>query len=181
MDESRESMVERKIREAQERGAFDDLPGRGEPLRGLHVADDENWWIRGFVERHGLQNDALLPTPLRLRKEVERLPATVRDLPTEDAVRDVVRALNERIAAYIRTPTGPQVAVRPASADAVVARWRADREDARAAGRLPHRPGRPAAGSDRASGDGSAYGPGQGSAADERRRRLRRWWFLRDR
>jgi hypothetical protein len=38
-----ETVVERQIRLAQERGDFDDLPGRGKPLPGL---DGPPWWRR---------------------------------------------------------------------------------------------------------------------------------------
>jgi hypothetical protein len=119
-----ESIVDQRIREAQERGAFDDLPGAGRPLKGLHGPDDPNWWLRSYLQREGLPTDALLPTPLRLRKEVERLPETVRDLATEDEVRAAVRDLNRRVAAYVRNPTGPRVSVRPASLEDTLASWR---------------------------------------------------------
>ncbi len=48
--------VERKIREAKERGEFDDLPGSGEPLQDLN--DDPNWWVKKWVKREQLK-DAL--------------------------------------------------------------------------------------------------------------------------
>jgi hypothetical protein len=118
-----ESVVDRQIRMAQERGDFDDLPGKGKPLAALQGPDDENWWVRQFVQREGVPSDALLPTPLQLRKEVERLPETVRDLPTEQAVRAAVSDLNRRIAEWLRAPGGPAVPVRPVNADEVVARW----------------------------------------------------------
>ncbi len=121
-----ESLVERRIRLAQERGDFDDLPGRGKPLR-LDGPDDETWWVRGYLRREGLSAEPLLPTPLQLRREVERLPATVADLASEQAVRDAARALNVRIASWLRAPVGPAVPVTPVDVDAVVARWRADR------------------------------------------------------
>lgn len=146
-----ESVVDRQIRMAQERGDFDDLPGKGKPLRGLDGPDDELWWVRGYVRREGLTGDALLPPSLRLRKEVERLPETVRELPTEAAVRAVVAELNREIVAWIRTPSGPSVPPRPVVADEVVARWRATRAasrpaperrpDAPAATPAPDRPG----------------------------------------
>ena len=41
-----ESLVERQIREAQERGEFENLPGAGKPLRGLGGADDPDWWVK---------------------------------------------------------------------------------------------------------------------------------------
>ena len=41
-----ESPVEKAIREAQERGEFDDLPGAGKPLKDLGDPDDPLWWLR---------------------------------------------------------------------------------------------------------------------------------------
>jgi hypothetical protein len=123
-----ESVVEKRIREAQENGAFDNLAGAGKPLPGLHGPDDENWWLRSYVRREGLPSDVLLPTPLRLRKEIARLPETVRDCDTEREVRDVVAALATRVAAWLRAPQGPQIAVAMPRPDEVVAAWRAERE-----------------------------------------------------
>ena len=61
-----ESPVDRAIREAVERGDFDDLPGKGKPLPGAGTTGpiDENWWIRGYLEREGVSGDALLPPAL---------------------------------------------------------------------------------------------------------------------
>jgi hypothetical protein len=125
-----QSVVEEQIRQAQERGDFEDLPGKGKPIPGLRDPDDEDWWIKSFVRREGLPTDALLPPSLRLRKEVERLPETVRGMPTEAAVRVAVADLNDRIRAWILVPTGPPVAVRPVDVDEVLRGWRAGREPA---------------------------------------------------
>jgi hypothetical protein len=122
-----ESAVEAQIRLAQERGDFDGLPGQGKPIPGAGEPDDELWWVKGLIKREGLETSALLPASLRLRKEVEDLPAAVRRLPTEAAVRAAVADLNERIVAWIRTPSGPQVVLRPLDAEEVVAGWRAAR------------------------------------------------------
>jgi hypothetical protein len=130
-----ESIVEQRIREAQEEGKFDGLRGAGRPLpRGR---DDENWWLRSYLQREGIPNDVLLPTPLRLRREIDRLPETVRDMTTEREVRDTVAALAARVAAWLRFPDGPQIAVSMPRADDVVARWRADQDAARAAAPRP--------------------------------------------
>ena len=59
--------------------------------------------------------------------EVERLPQTVVDLRDEQAVREVARALNRRIAEWLRAPVGPAVPIGPVDVNAVVAQWRADR------------------------------------------------------
>lgn len=122
-----ESVVDQQIRMAQERGDFDDLPGKGKPLRGLDGPGDDLWWVREYVRREGLSTEALLPPSLQLRKEVERLPETVRSLPSESAVREIVADLNTRIASWMRTPSGPAVPLRPVVADEVVEQWRAGR------------------------------------------------------
>lgn len=119
--------VDQLIRAAQERGEFDDLPGAGKPLPDTGRLD-EDWWVRQKIRSEDLPPDALLPPALLLRKEVAGLPVAVRDLPTEAAVREAVREVNLRVAAWIRTPTGPVVPVAPADPDAVVAAWRAARE-----------------------------------------------------
>jgi hypothetical protein len=122
-----ESVVDRQIRMAQERGDFDNLPGKGKPLAALDGPDDEHWWIRQFVQREGLSPDALLPTPLQLRKEAERLPETVRDLRTEQAVLAAVSELNKRIVEWLRAPSGPAVPLRPVDAASIVEQWAAAR------------------------------------------------------
>ncbi|SCL31540.1 protein of unknown function [Micromonospora rhizosphaerae] len=123
-----EATVEAQIRSAQERGEFDGLPGAGKPIPGRDLPYDESWWIKSFLEREALPTDLLLPTPLQLRRRIEQLPDEVRDLPTEESVRTFVAELNAQIVAWLRTPTGPRVVVRPVNADDTVRRWRADRE-----------------------------------------------------
>ncbi|NMO92623.1 DUF1992 domain-containing protein [Actinomycetospora sp. TBRC 11914] len=136
-----ESIVDEQIRTAIESGQFDDLPGAGKPLR-LPAHGDENWWIRSKLRSEGVPTDALLPPSLRLRKEIEGLDAAVRELRTEAEVRAVVAELDRRVVDFLRVPSGPRVPVRRPSADAVVARWRAAREEALAA--APPRPEPPA-------------------------------------
>jgi hypothetical protein len=129
-----ESVVEERIRDAQVRGEFDDLPGAGKPLPGLDGPDDDLWWVRGYMRREGLSAEPLLPTSLRLRKEVERLPDTVAELCSEREVRETVAELNARIAHWLRAPSGPHVPLRPVRADAMIERWRAERSARRGAG-----------------------------------------------
>ncbi|MBK1782717.1 J-domain-containing protein [Prauserella cavernicola] len=127
-----ESWVEKQIREAQERGEFEDLPGAGKPLPGRDRPVEEQWWLRDYLRREGLPADALLPTPLQLRKEVEQLPDTVASLASETAVRDTISALNRRIANWLRSGTGPRVHVVPvddAAADELVETWRRARAE----------------------------------------------------
>ncbi|GHJ07938.1 hypothetical protein TPA0907_23050 [Micromonospora humidisoli] len=122
-----EASVEAQIRSAQERGEFDNLPGAGKPIPGRDLPYDESWWITSFLEREALPTDLLLPTPLQLRRRVEQVPDEVRDLPTEESVREFVGLLNQEIVAWLRYPAGPRVAVRPVDTEAVLRGWRAHR------------------------------------------------------
>ena len=56
--------IDDQIRDAQERGEFDDLPGKGKPLQGLDGPQDELWWVKQWLAREGV---SYLPTPLALR------------------------------------------------------------------------------------------------------------------
>ncbi|REE72928.1 uncharacterized protein DUF1992 [Rhodococcus wratislaviensis] len=125
-----ESWIDKQIRLAQERGDFDDLPGAGKPIPAGDV-DDELWWVKNYLRRENLPSDSLLPTPLQLRKEIERLPDTIRGLPSERAVRDVVAQLNLQIVAWLRVPSGPRIPVSPVDADEVVATWRQQNQPTR--------------------------------------------------
>lgn len=124
-----ESALDRTIREAAERGAFDNLPGAGKPLPGIDGPDDEMWWVRRYVEREGISRDMLLPPSIQLRKELDRLPETLRALRREDAVRDAVRELNLRVVEHLRHPVGPPVRIGRIDTDAAVARWRSERAE----------------------------------------------------
>jgi hypothetical protein len=127
---SDESWLDKQIRLAQERGDFDNLPGTGQSLPDHGQSYDEQWWLKSYLRREGVPTEALLPPPLKLRKEIERLPGTVRDLPSEFAVRQAVDQLNRRIADWLRNPSGPRITVSPVNADKVVDRWRAERPSA---------------------------------------------------
>jgi len=134
------SWIDRQISEAAERGAFDDLPGAGKPLPRRADADDGQAWLREYLRREGVSAEELLPTPLKLRKEVERLTATVHDLGSEQEVRDAVAELNQQIIRWRRIPEGPPVFLRLVDEDTLVRRWR----DGRAASPPPPQPPSPA-------------------------------------
>jgi len=118
------SWVDQQIAEAQERGAFDNLPGAGKPLPRRREADDGLTWLREFLRREGVSTDELLPTPLKLRKQSERLAESVQELRSEEEVRDAVAELNRQIVEWRRIPHGPPIFVRLVDADAMVSRWR---------------------------------------------------------
>ena len=127
------SWIDQRINEAAERGAFDNLPGAGKPLPRRGEAGDDQAWLRDYLRREGVAAEELLPAPLRLRKEVERLTGTVQDLRSEQEVREVVAGLNRRILAWRRIPEGPPVYLPLVNEETMVARWR----DARHPGAQP--------------------------------------------
>lgn len=125
-----ESWVDKQIREATERGAFDNLPGAGRPLPVEDRPDDPDWWVRQLAKRERL---SVLPTPLALRKEVEDLPEGLARESSERRVRAVVDDLNTRIRAELRRPqTGPPMTTMPLDVERAVQAWRDGR---RAAGK----------------------------------------------
>jgi hypothetical protein len=140
-----ESWVDKQVREAEARGDFDNLPGTGKPLPDTGGPHDENWWIKRKLASEGLSADALLPTSLRLRKEIQRLPDTVGPLRSERAVREVVDKLNREIVDWMRAPSGPSVPVGPVDADGVVERWKADRLRTKEVSPVTPMAGKPAA------------------------------------
>ena len=117
--------IDQQISQAQERGAFDNLPGAGKPLPRGDEADDGQAWLREYVRREGVPAEALLPLPLRLRKETERLAESVAVLGSEQEVRDAVAELNARILEWRRIPVGPPVFVPLLDSDEMISRWRA--------------------------------------------------------
>jgi hypothetical protein len=135
-----ESAVEKAIREAQERGEFDNLPHNGKPLPGLDGPDDELWWVRNYVRREGLSGEEFLPEPLLLRRQCERIDDTVAPLRTEQAVRDHVEDINRQIRRARLASSGPPVILRQVVADDVVARWRARQPNPTAAPPPPEQP-----------------------------------------
>ncbi len=122
-----ESSVDRQLREAQERGEFDNLPGTGKPLADAGREYEEDWWVRDWLRREG-NASGVLPATLQLRRELEDLDRIVDRLHGETAVRDRVTELNERIRkARIGQVDGPAVVLPPLDPDQVVAGWRARR------------------------------------------------------
>lgn len=119
-----ESSIDRQLREAAERGEFDNLRGSGKPLPDHGREYDEDWWVKDWLEREGATAGVIPPT-LALRRETEDVEAKVDRLPTEREVRDYLAELNERIRkARVGLLDGPPVVLPPLDADRVVAGWR---------------------------------------------------------
>lgn len=123
-----ESWIDRQIREAIERGEFDNLPGAGKPLPDLG-SRDEDWWIKAKLEREGLRPP--LPETLQLRRERAEIQRTLADVRTEEQARAIVVDLNERIKeSWLRRDTGPMIVVSRLNVEEVLAEWRRRRSAA---------------------------------------------------
>jgi DnaJ homologue, subfamily C, member 28, conserved domain len=126
------SWIDQQIAEAERRGVFDDLPGAGKPLNLRPGAADGDYgqaWLRDYARREGVAAEEMLPTPLRLRREIERLAETAGEFRSEQEVREAAADLNRRIVEWRRIPVGPPVHVRLVNADDLVARWRDARSE----------------------------------------------------
>jgi hypothetical protein len=116
-------MIERAIRDAQERGEFDDLPGAGKPLPDRGQPYDENWWLKDLVRRENITG--VLPASMALRKDLDDLAEAAAKMPAEADVRALVADLNRRIVLARRGHLdGPPVVVSSLDVEKVVAAWR---------------------------------------------------------
>lgn len=117
-----ETWIDRQIREAQDRGEFDNLSGKGKPIEGLEKPHDEMWWVKDFMKREQL---TVTPPTLALRKAVESALEAVQHQTSEDAVRAIVDEVNAKIRDANRKATsGPPSNVMPLDVERVVASWR---------------------------------------------------------
>jgi hypothetical protein len=117
-----ESWLDRQIRQARERGEFDDLPGAGQPLSDLGKPYDEMWWVKRKLRDENL---SYLPPSLALRKEAHEAVQGATQARTEAELRDRLGAINERIRDAIRMGIrGPDMNLVPIDVERLVREWR---------------------------------------------------------
>jgi hypothetical protein len=117
-----ESWVERRIREAADRGEFDNLPGAGKPIPDLDQPYDELWWVKRKLREENL---SYLPPTLALRKEAEDALAAASRARSEAEVHRIVARINEKILeANRKAASGPPPNLVPFDVERVVAGWR---------------------------------------------------------
>ena len=116
--------VDLQVRQAMERGDFDNLPGQGKPIKDLGTEHDPDWWVKKLVEREQI---ALLPPALAIRKEDAELDGRLDRINIESEVRREVEDFNARVRKALYTPptgpSGPPVITRQRDVDAEVAAW----------------------------------------------------------
>jgi hypothetical protein len=117
-----ETWVERRIREATERGEFDNLPGAGKPIADLDKPHDELWWVRQKLRRENL---TYLPASIALRKEAEEALLAAARAGSEQEVRRIVADINAKIVEGNRkAASGPPLNLVPFDVERVVRGWR---------------------------------------------------------
>ena len=117
-----ETWVERQIREATERGEFDNLAGAGKPIADLDKPHDELWWVKQKLRRENL---SYLPPTIALRKEAEDALLAASQAGSEAQVRRIVADINRKILEGNRkAASGPPLNLMPFDAERVVRTWR---------------------------------------------------------
>jgi Domain of unknown function (DUF1992) len=120
-----ESWIDRQIREATERGEFDDLPGAGEPIPDLDKPFDELWWVKRKLHSEGLTYQS---PSVALRKDAHDALEAASRAGSEAEVRRIVKTINARIReANSKGIAGPSLLLSPFDVERVVQRWREQR------------------------------------------------------
>ena len=122
-----ESLLDRQIRAAQERGEFDDLPGAGKPLASDSTPYRADWWVNQVIEREKAGAYAI-PPAIALRKIADELLGGAREYRSERDVLAAVADYNERADRQRKLPQeGPPVVLPTLDGDEIVDVWRGER------------------------------------------------------
>ena len=89
-----QKMVEKKIREAQRKGEFENLPGCGEPMT---LEDDSHIPEELRLSFKILKNANCLPPELQLRKEIRQMEDMLDDIPDEKEKYRHMKRINYKV------------------------------------------------------------------------------------
>ena len=87
-------IIEQRIKEAQERGEFDELPGQGQPLK---IEDDSHIPEDLRLAYKILKNADCLPPELELRKEIRQMEDMLEGIPDEKEKYRMIKKINLKI------------------------------------------------------------------------------------
>jgi len=87
-------IVEQRIREAQENGEFDNLPGQGEPL---NLEDDSHIPEDLRLAYKILKNADCLPPELEEKKEIRQMKDIMENIPDEKEKYLLIKRINYKI------------------------------------------------------------------------------------
>jgi hypothetical protein len=117
-----ESWIDRQIREATERGDFDDLPGAGKPIPDLDQPYDEMWWAKRKLRSEGLTYQS---PSLALRKVAHDALTAASHASSEAEVREIIESINEQIREANRKGiAGPPLMLVPYDVNRILEQWR---------------------------------------------------------
>ncbi len=87
-------IAEERIREAQQAGVFDDLPGKGKPLE----LEDLSWIPEELrIGYHILKNAHVLPPEAELRKDIHTLEDLLKHVEDEGERRALAKSLQWKL------------------------------------------------------------------------------------
>jgi hypothetical protein len=116
------SLAEKRIREAEAAGEFENLSGFGKPIPGIDEPYDENWWVKEKLRRERI---SALPPALEIARDKERTLAAIANLTSEAEVCRELAALNERIhRAHFSCTWGPSCHTVPVEVETFVEHWK---------------------------------------------------------
>ncbi len=120
--QSWESFADRRIREAEADGQFDNLPGFGQPIPGIDQPLDKNWCVKRKLRDEGL---SVVPPVLEARREIERTRQEIRQITNEADVRRRLEVLNELTHKAIHSPVAdPTNGAMPIDIESELQSWR---------------------------------------------------------
>jgi hypothetical protein len=120
-----ESWIDKQIREAMDRGDFDDLPGKGKPLPDIDRPRDDMWWVRRKLRDEDI---TVLPPSMQVRNDLDEARRRIAATDDESTVRAIVAEINEKIREVNRSVvSGPPTTLMPLDVEIVVERWRSER------------------------------------------------------
>ncbi|HSC01989.1 MAG TPA: DUF1992 domain-containing protein [Solirubrobacteraceae bacterium] len=122
-----ETWIDRQVREAAERGEFDDLPGAGKPIPNLDKPFDELWWVKDKLRREGL---TYMAPSVALRKEAYDARQAALNARSESEVRRIIERVNEKIRRANRDGiAGPALMLVPYDVERIIGEWRSSNSD----------------------------------------------------